>query len=122
MDRIEKQIILPKGARTLAEYARYYGVDDKGRVAGTYLTIDPPPDPSWTCEDIVLNEEEVESRPVPCPPDVEDPIRNLKAGQRRWVGDADNRPFRADGGCSQVNVLFDPGTGKVLHAFCNGTA
>jgi hypothetical protein len=44
------------------------------------------------------------------------------AGESRWLDRADDMPIRFDGGCSQINILFDLRTREVEQAFCNGSA
>jgi len=46
---------------------------------------------------------------------------DLPVGQRRWVKDINHLPAINDGGCSIVNVIFDPTTNRT-QAFCNGEA
>jgi hypothetical protein len=94
MDQIEKQVRMPAGSRPLAEYARYYAFDKRGRVVAIYTTLREPSYESL----------------------------NLPAGQRRWVSHEDRLPGISDGGCGVVEVLFDPATEQVTRAECNGLA
>ena len=90
MKQIEERIQLPAGAEKLESYARYYAMDGS-RIVGTYIT-------------------EV---------DRQNPHYDLPAGQHRWLDDRHNLPAISDGGCSVVNVLYDPATQKVEQASCN---
>jgi hypothetical protein len=94
MDQIEKQILMPAGSRPIAEYARYYAFDKKGRVIAIYTTWIEPDDASL----------------------------NLPTGQRRWVSDEGHLPGISEGGCGVVEVLFDPATDEVKRAECNERA
>jgi hypothetical protein len=94
MDQIEKQMRMPAGSRPLAEYARYYAFDKKGRVIAIYTTWIEPDHASL----------------------------NLPAGQRRWVPDEGQLPNISEGGCGVVEVLFDPATDEVKRAECNERA
>src|SRR5687767_6755397 len=76
MDEIETRIALPPGAAPLDRYARTYGLDDKGKVAGLY-NIPYVPSPGDGCEEILDNGA---WRDVPC-----EPIDALAAGRRQWV-------------------------------------
>jgi hypothetical protein len=93
MDKIEQQVSLPIGSRPLAEYARYYAVDKRGRVTAIFTTLFEP---------------DYESL-------------NLPAGQRRWVSEEGKLPSISDGGCGVVEVRFDPTTEQVWSE-CNGLA
>ena len=93
MRQIEQKVQLPAGAAKLEKYARYYAMDGS-RVVGTYITfVDPRND-----------------------------YYNLPTGQARWINDHRNLPGISDGGCSVVNVLYDPKTQKVEEVSCNGLA
>jgi hypothetical protein len=94
MDQIEKRVRMPVGSRPLAEYARYYAFDKKGRVTAVYTT--------WVEPDVAS--------------------LNLRAGQRRWVSDEGHLPLIFEGGCGVVEVIFDPATDKVERAECNQRA
>ena len=93
MDRIEATVQLPKGAWPLDEYGRYYAYSKPGEVLAIYL---------------------VPAKPLP---------KNLlKAGNRRWMGDAGDMPMILDGGCTQVTIRSDVATNHFLSIFCNGVA
>ena len=94
MEQIEKQVRMPTGSRPLAHYARYYAFDQHGRVSAIYTTFLEP---------------DYESLDLPL-------------GQRRWVSDERKLPGISDGGCGVVEVLFDPATGEIERAECNGLA
>lgn len=95
MRQIEQRVQLPAGAERLEQYARYYAMDGS-RVVGRYITathFDP-----------------------------QNEYYDLPTGQSRWIEDHRGLPGISDGGCSVVNVRYDPATQKVEHAFCNGIA
>lgn len=93
MDDIEQRVQLPAEAFKLDKYSRYYARYGK-RVVGTYITLVDP----------------------------ENQYYDLPIGQRRWIEDRRNLPGISDGGCSVVNVVYDPLTQTVGQAFCNGEA
>lgn len=93
MQQIEERLQLPKGAERLEQYARYYA-PDKDRVVATFITVVDPTNRYY----------------------------DLPVGQRRWLDDHRNLPAISDGGCSIVNVIYDPKTRSVPEAFCNGVA
>ena len=84
---------LPADALKLDKYARYYAPDGN-RIVGRYITLVDP----------------------------ENRYYDLPNGQRRWLQDRWNLPGISDGGCSVVNVLYNPATKKVEEAVCNGAA
>ncbi len=93
MDFVEANVHLPEDAAPLAGYARYYTHDAHGRVTAVYSAASPGTAPA-----------------------------DLPIGSRRWV--ADERQFpppMLDGGCTIVQVGFDPSTGDLI-ANCNGAA
>lgn len=47
---------------------------------------------------------------------------SIKSGQRRWMSNETSLPVIEDGGCSVINVIFDPRTRKVKWVACNGFA
>jgi hypothetical protein len=118
MDRIEKQVHLPKGASPLADYSRYYSDDGKGEIVAVYLIIPrDEPRPGETCEELTTN---FTSRTVPCRP-VQLPWA-IPAGQRRWLKDKRELPFINDGGCMEVDVTFNKAKWAVTSIQCNGEA
>ena len=117
MDVIEARVQLPAKARPLEEYARYYADAGDGTVLGVYLIPTTAPNPDDSCE---LLAADGSSRIVPCPqtrPDWEIP-----ADDRRWFEDHQKLPYINDGGCMEVDVVFDKMTSAVLSVTCNGEA
>ena len=93
MDQIEQRVQLPADALNLDKYARYYA-SDGNRVIGTYVTLVDPQNQYY----------------------------DLPTGKRRWLQDHRNLPAISDGGCSVVNVFYDPAIERVERVFCNGVA
>jgi hypothetical protein len=91
--RIERIVQLPPGAEKLESYARYYALKDQ-RVVGTYITLVDPKSPYY----------------------------DLPIGQHRWLDDSRNLPAISDGGCSVVEVIYNPASKKVEETICNGEA
>ena len=92
MDRVEKHVRLPEGARPFGEYARYYAQDDEGRVRVVYTTYVEPKLEYY----------------------------DVSNGQRQWVEDYKNLPLIHDGGCGVVRFVFIPDTGEIEQPVCNG--
>jgi hypothetical protein len=117
MDMIEARVQLPEKAWPLKEYARYYADAGDGTIHGVYLIPTEEPDANDVCE---LLAADGSSRVVPCPqmrPDWEVP-----ADERRWFEDHRELPYINDGGCSEVDVVFDRTKSAVLSVTCNGEA
>ena len=93
MQKIEEQVQLPKGAKRLEQYARYYAIDGN-RVVARYITIVEPDNQYY----------------------------NLPVGSQRWLYDHRNLPSISDGGCAIVNVSSDTKVAGLPRAFCNGEA
>ena len=118
MDRIERQVKLPEGARPLKDYARYYANGERGEIEAIYvIPFSEKVLPGEICEELLEN---FATKQVPCT-DLENPF-DLPAGQRRWVKDRQHLPAISDGGCDIVNVRFDPSIGKIMESACNGVA
>ena len=118
MDQIEKQVQLPKGARPLSEYARYYAETGKSEVHAVYLIpISGELGPGEGCSELTEN---FSLKDVPCEPTADFP--GLAPGERKWVADEDELPFMMDGGCMQVTVVFDKAKSVIRSAHCNGVA
>ena len=119
MNQIEKQVQLPKGARPLSGYARYYAYGEGGQIVGFYMVPqDDDVRPGETCEQVFEN---LKTREVPCPVTEHAPDE-ISAGRRRWLRDFNGLPGISDGGCIAVNLVFDPTTATVKEIACNGLA
>jgi hypothetical protein len=118
MNKIEKQVQLPKGARPLSEYARYYADKGDGVVAAVFLIpLSDEMRPGEGCEELLEN---FASREVPC-----EPMQfewAMPAGERRWFKDQRDLPWINDGGCAQVDVEFNIAKSTVKYVECNGEA
>jgi hypothetical protein len=117
MDAIEERVQLPAKAWPLEEYGRYYADAGDGTVHGVYLLPTEDLNAGDICAELAAD---ASSRVVPCPqirPDWE-----LPAGERRWFKDRQELPHMNDGGCSEVDVVFDKAKSVVLSLTCNGEA
>lgn len=118
MSRLEHNLRLPEGASDLREYARYYADSGNGEIAVIYLIpfgLEKGPDDS--CEEMLAD---FSTREVPCPEF--QPAWAMAAGKRRWLDDYRDLPWINDGGCAQIEVIFDKETSAVKRAECNGEA
>lgn len=93
MQQVEERVQLPKGAERLDRYARYYAKDGDQIVAVYTTLVDP-----------------------------KGRYLDLPVGHQRWLGDHRNLPAISDGGCSIVNVIYNPNAQTEPKAFCNGAA
>jgi hypothetical protein len=118
MDRLEREVHLPQGARSIEKYARYYADSGDGEFTAIYLI--PTEDeigPGVGCAE--LGADSI-SREVPCRSTTR-PAWAIEANERRWLRDKKDLPFQCDGGCSQVTVVFDKAKSVVKSARCNGS-
>jgi hypothetical protein len=123
MAAIEEQVRLPQDAAPLEHYARHYAFQTDGKVVGVYLhrVAAAPRGDDWGCEEIILEGNEIGSKPIPCPPEP-DTLQQVSGGERRWFDDPAKLPYISDGGCGMITVIFNPATNRVEHADCNGVA
>lgn len=126
MDKIERTVTLPKGAKPLNAYGRNYAFSGRSKVVATYLVPSLPQVSSEGCE-VML--EDFNSRRCTKKEVEESAERDARyvasqtpAGKRRWYKSARSLPFISDGGCTQVNVEYDILSQRVIAVSCNGYA
>jgi hypothetical protein len=126
MDEIERAVILPKGAQSLAAYGRNYAFSGPNKVVATYLIPSPPLDMREGCE-VALKD--FKSRPCTkkeleklARTDALSVAAQTPAGKKRWYNDYRSLPYIDDGGCSQVSVEYEVAAHHVVTVFCNGRA
>jgi hypothetical protein len=128
MRAIEAAVVLPEGARALAEYSRNYAVGPDGKILAVYVSPSEPQvaDEEYGCE-VML--EHLEWRP--CTNDeVAAMIRDDQAsaermgaaGQSRWFDNYEELPLVLDGGCGFIKIIYDPKAKRIERAECNGEA
>ncbi|HKX88013.1 MAG TPA: hypothetical protein VJM13_02285, partial [Sphingopyxis sp.] len=118
-------IALPPAAEPLDAYGRYYRYAEPGKVAAVFLIPIPPRDTdgcsvvtrSSGMRDCTAAEiEEIRDR------DAAVAARQLAAGKRRWMPAATDIPEISDGGCMQINILYEVAARRFLFVACNGDA
>jgi hypothetical protein len=127
MGQIESTVQLPEGARSIDQYSRNYALRADGKVVAIFVI---PPEPIWNgsegfgCE-VML--EDFTSRPC-----TEEEIAETKqqdavtamrfgaADESRWFDDYRELPTILDGGCMQIEIIFDPRSKQIESAECNG--
>ena len=115
MDRIEHDLILPKGAHPLGAYARYYAPSGNDLISAEYVVPDESESgPDDRCEEMTEN---FTSRPVPCPPM---PRPSLRAGFRQWQHSVQDFPLISDGGCDVITISYSMRQEKLTRITCNG--
>lgn len=116
MDRIEHDIVMPSGARSLSSYARYYAPDENGLVYGVYIRPQTPKTgPDVGCAEVTLN---FKLRTVPC--DAPTPTDEIRAGQRQWRRSPLELPGDTDGGCDIVLSLYSQRQNTFTMVRCAG--
>ena len=103
MDRIEQNIVMPRGARSLGSYARYYAPDSDGLINGIYIAPElEKTEPGAGCADVTVN---FTLQAVPC--DIHPtPTDEIRAGQRQWRSNPRKLPLITDGGCDIILSLY----------------
>lgn len=102
MNEVEATINLPKGARPLASYARYYAYLTPNEVMGEYMLprLDDPP--GQQCEQINTN---FTTRNVSCSlPAAEG--KEVGANERVWLNDWHDMPTGDDHKCGALTFAF----------------
>lgn len=108
MNEIEAQLILPKGALPMAQYARYYA-EQGGKVHGAYTTEIEKRPADFGCEEFQADDS---TRAMECPARAD-----LKPGRRRWVKFGDYPAVSAEG-CRAVQIMYNPKTRSIEYAEC----
>lgn len=112
---IDAAVVVPKDAQPLRKYAGYFAIRPDGKIEVFYDADVRDGIHRWPtegCSEIAHDDTLVD---VPCGLD-DRPV----SGERRWVN-YDDMPDAADGGCSIINVVYDPTAHRVTSVFCNGT-
>src|SRR3954451_21740232 len=114
MEKIERQVVLPAGAGPMGVYARYYAPDRSGKIQVLYviqsqLYVD---DARTFCASKKLDD-------FPCTPTGKSLV--VGPGEREWVRSSAELPVPSGGGCQVVQFNYDPSTGKLSKAQCNGS-
>jgi hypothetical protein len=128
ISRIEAKLVLPEGANSIDTYSRNYAFTPDGKVIAIYVTpfvAATREGPDYGCE-VML--EDFESRSC-----TDDEISEMKhqdvaavelfgaADQSRWFNDYLELPSISDGGCMQIEIVFDPQAQRIERARCNGS-
>lgn len=102
MNEIEATIHLPKGARPLASYARYYAYVTPDEIMGEYMLphLDDPA--GHQCEEIETN---LTTRNVPCSVPAREG-KEVGANERAWLNDWHNMPMGDDDKCGALTFAF----------------
>ncbi len=125
---IESAVELPVGAEALEEYSRNYALRPDGKVMAVYVT--PLPTEARGSEDgceVML--EDMDSRPCTEAEEAEiasnDEVMAASFGQAdqsRWFDDYRDLPMIMDGGCSLIEIIYDPQSQLIESTQCNGEA
>ena len=117
MDKIERTVVLPNGAKPLDAYGRNYAFSGPNTVVATYLI------PLSTLDDENCKAMEHGSL-RPCTKTETQATHRLQftqtpAGQRRWFKNVRDLALVADGGCAQINFQYDMTTERVANVSCS---
>ncbi|MBB4838420.1 hypothetical protein HNP52_001471 [Sphingomonas kyeonggiensis] len=123
MDRIERMLVLPKGAQPFARYGRNYALAAPDTVRAVYI-VPPSPSTSTACTVVLPGD-----RSRPCSrAEIAEMAREenaaiagqARAGQRRWYAKASSLPLVDDGGCTVVTIEYSISRNRILSTACNG--
>ncbi|WP_337847338.1 hypothetical protein [Sphingomonas sp.] len=128
MRTIEAVVKLPADAKPLDKYSRNYALRPDGKIVGIYVIprLTEGQGGKDDCE-VILKDlgsrpcTEAEKKKIA---DEEKAIAELfgQANQSRWFEDYRDLPMLLDGGCDQIEIVFDPNSRAIQSAQCNGNA
>ncbi len=128
MRTIETEVKLPTEAKALDEYSRNYALRPDGKVIGIYV-IPRSTERQGSENDCEVMLKDLGSRPCTAAEkktiaDEEKAAAELfgQANQSRWFDDYRDLPMILDGGCDQIEIVFDPSSRVIQSAQCNGEA
>lgn len=123
MRRIETKVQLPKGARPLGAYDRYYRWSAPGEVVAGFVLPYPPSNPDEGCTIVDSKGER------PCPPPTARDRETYRKAMARFKGPRErvwvNGKYLpsdgiSDGGCTVVNIRYNVALDRVTQLYCNG--
>lgn len=123
---IESAVELPAGAQALEDYSRNYAMRADGKVIAIYVTPLPTEarGSDYGCE-VML--EDFGSRPCTEAEEAEIASNDEamavefgQAGQSCWFDDYRDLPVIDDGGCSLIEIIFNPPSQLIESTRCNG--
>ncbi|MFY7745686.1 MAG: hypothetical protein ACOVQY_09670 [Erythrobacter sp.] len=119
--RIEASIGLPPSAASMDEYSRNYGMRGDGKVLGVYAKRRNLSVSDDICKGCTEEQRQERQRLAKETEDwwVE---RYAPTGESRWIGNFDDYPSLMDGGCLQIQVIYDLAKQHVEGVWCNGVA
>ncbi len=114
MKAIDTAVQLPPKAYPLHRYARFYAVRPDGKIAALFNANTKTRRPKdWACSTVGPDGK---LTPIPCGPDT-----RPRADEQRWV-EYKAMPLIEDGGCSAIDVIYNPLTATVEDVACHGVA
>ena len=129
MTFIEETVQLPEDARPIDEYSRNYAWRPDGKIIAIYVVPFEPMGGAPGYDDCVVILENSEEKP--CSDGDIAEIRQQdaanaaafgEAGRSRWFSNHFELPSIFDGGCMQVEIVFDPRSQEIENVKCNGSA
>lgn len=112
-DEIEETVILPARSNSLNSYARYYFQGADGIIHDSYIIHPKNFRKSVRGEYIQQN-----IKSYPCN---QADVGIIGAGDRSWVTDRRNLPFKNGGGCSYLYFTYDSKRSKMTSIECSGS-
>lgn len=129
MKHIEANVQLPEGAESIGDYSRNYAILPNKKIKAVYIIpfkSNSDGDEEVSCSVVVTI---LEFRP--CTEEENKEYRENereflsmqgKAGESRWLDDHTSLPGLLDGGCSFIEIIFNPKSNIFESINCNGYA
>ena len=111
---VEATVQMPREARPLASYERYYARRPDGMIIGVYTNHN-----EGHRSQVLKFCANYRQPPFPCPVDRQS-VRLVEAGESLWLKDPRDLPAMSGGGCDQVTVEYDPSIERFARVECNG--
>jgi len=133
MRAIETRVQLPARSSPIQEYSRNYVLLSAQKILAVFVlpheSIQVEGVEDFGCERLSEIDENGEIESSPCTASEIDEIREMeeglsetfgKANESRWFKSSDDLPHMEDGGCSQINIIFDLRLDTFEQVECNG--
>ena len=133
MQMIETRVQLPEGAEPIEAYSRNYAKLSDQKVRAIFIEpYEPSPihdTEDYGCEILADIDESGEFESRPCTRDELEETQELdkaiskshgKKNESRWFKDSNELPGMDDGGCSQIEIIFDLRSDSFETIRCNG--
>lgn len=118
IERIESRLVLPREAKPMGKYERYYSRNMDGSIIAIFIIHSPdhPEQVRSACNEFAYQGAEP---PFPCPMNGGD-LRLINPGEKAWVENPVDMPGISGGGCNQVTIEYETDEERFVRVECNG--